>query len=99
MEKAKSGRSAEGVQLAETASSPSSHLEKPLGQSPFGVCSQVDDKVEKMLEDALHSWEFDALALADLTDNKPLSTLAVHLFEQLGLIEQFELDVEKITGF
>merc|ERR1719375_2675823 len=41
----------------------------------------------------------DSFALADLTDNKPLSTLGKYLFDQLGLIDLFEIDTGKLARF
>jgi len=56
-------------------------------------------KVAEVLADAFSSWQFDAFALAQLTDNKPLSTLGVYLFEHLGLTQRFDLDSSKVKTF
>lgn len=56
-------------------------------------------KVAQILDDALKSWCFDAFALAELTNNKPLSTLGLHLFHHLGFMEHFDLDVQKVERF
>jgi len=52
-----------------------------------------------LLADAFGSWHFDAFTLAQLTDNRPLSTLGKHIFENLGLIDHFKLDVAKVDAF
>jgi len=52
-----------------------------------------------MLAEASNSWHFDALALARLTENKPLSTLGMYLFKHLGLIQCFHLDADKLRCF
>jgi len=56
-------------------------------------------KVTEILTDAFNSWQFDAFALARLTENKPLSTLGVYLFEHLGLMEYFDLDSATVETF
>jgi len=45
------------------------------------------------------SWEFDALALAEVTGNRPLSSLGVYLFDRLGLVEHFGLERPKLLRF
>lgn len=52
-----------------------------------------------MLEDAFQSWQLDAFALAELTDNKPLSTLGTYLLEKLGIISHFDLNTGKVKEF
>jgi hypothetical protein len=59
----------------------------------------MDTKAADLLAGSLNSWQLDTLALADVTRNKPLSTLGVHLFSQLGLVEHFGLDQEKLSNF
>mmetsp|Transcript_131627 Transcript_131627/g.281451 ORF Transcript_131627/g.281451 Transcript_131627/m.281451 type:complete len:850 (+) Transcript_131627:75-2624(+) len=55
--------------------------------------------VKPFLKAAWACWETDTLALAELTDNKPLSTLTLYLFEQHGLISHFDLDKDKLECF
>jgi len=45
------------------------------------------------------SWQFDALALAEVTRNRPLSTLGVYLFDRLGLVNLFGLERSKLLRF
>lgn len=56
-------------------------------------------KVALILEEAFHGWEFDALSLAELTENKPLTTLGMYLFERLGFVQHFHLDCDKLKNF
>jgi len=39
------------------------------------------------------------LSLAELTDNRPLSTLVMHLFEHHDLISEFQIDRLKLCSF
>jgi len=55
--------------------------------------------VKPLLRAAWESWETDTLTLAELTGNKPLSTLALYLFEEHGLISHFALDRAKLECF
>jgi len=52
-----------------------------------------------LMEEALVSWEMDALALCELTDSRPLSTFASYLFERVGLVERFSMDKVRMTRF
>jgi len=52
-----------------------------------------------MLNQAWTGWEMDTLTLAELTGNKPLSVLAMHLFERHGLITHFCMDKNKLERF
>jgi hypothetical protein len=52
-----------------------------------------------MLSEALTAWHLDTVALANATNNKPLSTLGVHLFDRLGLARHYNLDLEKFANF
>jgi hypothetical protein len=66
--------------------------------------SRYDDafaakKVAKVLRDAYTSWHFDALELAGLTGNRPLSTLGVYLFQKHELLRHFGLDYGKVRSF
>lgn len=61
------------------------------------VDPHVDLKVSKLLTESLNSWQLDTLALADITNNRPMSTLGVYLFTQLGLAKHYDLNEEKRT--
>jgi cAMP-specific phosphodiesterase 4/calcium/calmodulin-dependent 3',5'-cyclic nucleotide phosphodiesterase len=83
-----------------------SSIEQPVEQqSETEIASTIEQAVEQqseircLLTDALDSWQLDTLALAAVTDNRPLSTLGMHLFDNLGLIEHYELDSEKLLNF
>mmetsp|Transcript_53369 Transcript_53369/g.155549 ORF Transcript_53369/g.155549 Transcript_53369/m.155549 type:complete len:565 (+) Transcript_53369:93-1787(+) len=54
---------------------------------------------EVLLERAFGDWQFDAFALADVTANRPLSTLAEYLFTKLGFVQEFDLDTNKLSRF
>jgi len=54
---------------------------------------------KELLADALDSWELNTLALAESTSNRPLSTLAVYLFDELGLVKHFAMQREKLITF
>lgn len=55
--------------------------------------------VAHLLAESLNSWQLDTLALADATNNRPLSTLGVYLFDKLGLAKHYGLDQEKLSNF
>eukprot|EP00933_Yihiella_yeosuensis_P050357 TRINITY_DN48163_c0_g1_i1.p1 TRINITY_DN48163_c0_g1~~TRINITY_DN48163_c0_g1_i1.p1 ORF type:complete len:860 (-),score=158.36 TRINITY_DN48163_c0_g1_i1:388-2967(-) len=55
--------------------------------------------VTKVLNAAVEGWQLNTLQLADLTGNKPLSTLGVYLFDRLGLVDHFHLNRAKLTSF
>lgn len=63
-------------------------------------CSSDDDQVElllkkpaiaSILDAAWGSWQLDTLQLAELTGNRPLSTLALYFFDRHGLLQHFGL--------
>ena len=57
-------------------------------------------EVRALLDAAYKSYdEFDALALAQLTEGHPLSTLGTYLFSRLGLNETFKIDASKLSNF
>jgi hypothetical protein len=62
-------------------------------------CQPCDDEVAAVLNDAYQSWHFDAFKLAEITGNRPLSTLGLYLFDRLGLTEEFRFDAEKLEQF
>jgi len=83
-------------------SSPAQLEENPASDETEAVrhtAPRVDVRVALVLNEALRGWQFDALALAELTDNKPLSTLGMYLFEHLGLVQHFGLDPVKLGNF
>ena len=45
------------------------------------------------------SWQADIFALADITDNQPLSLLGFHLLKQSGLIAALSLNERKLGSF
>jgi hypothetical protein len=55
--------------------------------------------LKPMLSAAAENWETDVLSLSELTRNKPLSTLAMYLFEHNDLISTFDMDREKLERF
>lgn len=55
--------------------------------------------VRPLLSAAYRTWETDVLTMAELTNNKPLSTLSMYLFEQNDLISYFEMDRAKLERF
>jgi len=64
-----------------------------------GLPPKIARLVKPMLATAADSWEMDTLSLAELTDNKPLSTLGLHLFQHHGLTSLFNLDCAKLEKF
>jgi len=64
-----------------------------------GLPPKIARLVKPMLATAADSWEMDTLSLAELTDNKPLSTLGLHLFHHHGLTSLFNLDCTKLEQF
>jgi len=55
--------------------------------------------VAEVLFESLNAWQLDTLALSEATNNKPLSTLGVYLFDQLGLTQDLNLDRGKLVDF
>merc|ERR1719409_2624887 len=49
-----------------------------------GLSPKAIRLVKPLLSAATDGWEMDTLSLAELTGNKPLSTLALHLFQHHG---------------
>jgi len=74
-----------------------SFLPEKEDRAPEGPTDQP--QISALLANAMQSWQFDAFALADLTEEKPLSTLGIHLFQHLGLVKHFEIDSEKLACF
>lgn len=60
---------------------------------------EVGGATQALLREAAGSWQFDAFALAEASANQPLSTLGLHLFKQLGLVERFDLSESKLHHF
>eukprot|EP00928_Gymnodinium_smaydae_P053459 TRINITY_DN3743_c0_g2_i3.p1 TRINITY_DN3743_c0_g2~~TRINITY_DN3743_c0_g2_i3.p1 ORF type:complete len:824 (-),score=123.27 TRINITY_DN3743_c0_g2_i3:127-2502(-) len=61
--------------------------------------SKLSAHTREILDAGFDAWDLDTLMLAEITDDKPLSTLAVHLFERLGLVDHFGLDRRKMAQF
>jgi len=75
------------------------------GSVPDSKAAKTDDRagssiaVEALLERACGGWQFSAFELAEATGNKPLSALAEYLFNQLGFIQEFNLEQSKVLRF
>jgi hypothetical protein len=52
-----------------------------------------------LLSQAFDQWQFDAVALSEITGNRPLSSLGCFLFVNLELVEHFGLDRVKLSAF
>mmetsp|Transcript_80252 Transcript_80252/g.227211 ORF Transcript_80252/g.227211 Transcript_80252/m.227211 type:complete len:757 (-) Transcript_80252:125-2395(-) len=75
-----------------------------LPASPIKASLDQEDRpggpeVELLLAGAFDNWQFDAIELSRLTNNRPLSTLGVYLFHKLQLVEHFRLDAGKLRRF
>merc|ERR1712232_289423 len=64
-----------------------------------GLSPKKAKLVKPLLTAAAANWEMDTLSLAELTDNKPLSTLGNHLFRHHELISFFSIDCKKLEKF
>lgn len=42
-------------------------------------------------------WEFDSFALDEVTQGRPLSSLAFALFKRMDLVSTFDLDEKKLA--
>lgn len=73
--------------------------EKQSTEELVGLAPKMARLVKPLLLAATDNWEMDTLSLAELTDDKPLSTLAVHLFQNHGLPSVFNLDCNKLEKF
>jgi hypothetical protein len=70
--------------------------------SPAVSCRQTSFESKAAGEHIIQSvsnWQFDVLALAEVTGNRPLSTLGVYMFDRLGLVEHFGLERSKLVSF
>ncbi len=45
----------------------------------------------------IDDWAFDSFELADVTDGRPLSTLAFALFKRTGISARLQLDESKLA--
>jgi hypothetical protein len=65
------------------------------------VCLSAKQRalIKPILVAAVQNFEIDTLSLAELTSNKPLSVLAMHLFEHHGLPAFFQMDCKKLEQF
>lgn len=70
-----------------------------LGGKLIGLSVAEHSICKPILEQAWNCWETDTLTLAELTNNKPLSVLAMDLFNRHGLIDFFHFDKEKLERF
>jgi len=75
------------------------HPPLSIDEDVVGLPAKMARLVKPMLATAADSWEMDTLSLAELTDNKPLSTLGLHLFQHHGLTSLFNLDCAKLEKF
>eukprot|EP00927_Polykrikos_kofoidii_P025777 TRINITY_DN230_c0_g1_i1.p1 TRINITY_DN230_c0_g1~~TRINITY_DN230_c0_g1_i1.p1 ORF type:complete len:792 (+),score=108.52 TRINITY_DN230_c0_g1_i1:116-2377(+) len=75
------------------------------GDSPMKIgektISSLNDRedVRQVLLNAFGSWEMDVFALEELTDGRPLSSLARFIFEKTGLITRFDMNRSKLDNF
>lgn len=72
---------------------------EPVMKAPEKRVSSNDAGAEALLDRAFGSWQFDAFALAEVTGNRPLSALAEYLFKRLGYVQEFNLDLKKMSRF
>ncbi|XP_076341225.1 uncharacterized protein LOC143241837 isoform X2 [Tachypleus tridentatus] len=59
----------------------------------------IDDScsgITQCILDSAKQWAFNTFTLDVVTGGRPLSVLLVHLFQQYGLIKDFQLDVLKV---
>lgn len=68
-------------------------------EEPAEALISTEGEVGRLLEEALQGWQPDMLALAEATSNRPLSTLALCMFDRLSLIDHFNLDRAKVQNF
>jgi cAMP-specific phosphodiesterase 4/calcium/calmodulin-dependent 3',5'-cyclic nucleotide phosphodiesterase len=78
----------------EKAASPACVLEEVVALSP-----KKQRLVKPLLAAAAKDWEIDTLSLAELSEDKPLSTLGMHLFQHHGLTCFFGIDCKKLENF
>jgi cAMP-specific phosphodiesterase 4/calcium/calmodulin-dependent 3',5'-cyclic nucleotide phosphodiesterase len=64
-----------------------------------GLSAKQRALIKPVLVAATQNFEMDTLSLAELTGSKPLSVLAIHLFEHHGLPEFFQMDHQKLEQF
>eukprot|EP00927_Polykrikos_kofoidii_P049553 TRINITY_DN43600_c0_g1_i1.p1 TRINITY_DN43600_c0_g1~~TRINITY_DN43600_c0_g1_i1.p1 ORF type:complete len:899 (-),score=151.23 TRINITY_DN43600_c0_g1_i1:65-2761(-) len=104
------GKSSQGVRGDASGSTSSTADPSPGNRSELSFCTtpKMEDSilsparfaaVRPLLVLALNGWDLDALTLAELTDNRPLSVLCTFLFEELGLVSGLNLDSSKMQAF
>jgi len=71
-------------------------MKATMSSSSDGIQSR---NVKECLRDSLTSWDLDTLTLDRVTNGRPLSTLGMHLFSSLGLIQHFSLNEHKLEKF
>lgn len=91
-----------------TQNVPMKEEEEPPFARLFGATSKEEEAglsakqlqlLGPLLVAAADGWEADTLSLAELSNNKPLSTLGMHLFEHHGLPSAFDIDSKKLENF
>lgn len=65
--------------------------------SHYGV--EADQCSFKALLENVGKWDFDVFALTRLSGGRPLFYLAMHLFQEYELIQDFDLDIVKLMKF
>eukprot|EP00743_Colponemidia_sp_Colp-15_P003590 GILK01003872.1.p1 GENE.GILK01003872.1~~GILK01003872.1.p1 ORF type:complete len:821 (+),score=169.11 GILK01003872.1:79-2541(+) len=60
-----------------------------------------ESDVNRVLEvlKSSESWEFDIFALKELTQGNELSVMALHIFQEYDLIDEFCLSIKQVKGF
>mmetsp|Transcript_18633 Transcript_18633/g.52034 ORF Transcript_18633/g.52034 Transcript_18633/m.52034 type:complete len:389 (-) Transcript_18633:206-1372(-) len=86
-----------GCSLGATEAQPDEAVSSQISTDTIAQESTLDGTIRQpqvatILAAAWESWQVDTLELADLTGDRPLSTLAVYLFDRHGLCERFGLD-------
>ena len=51
------------------------------------------------VQDAMNNWQFDIFEFADATPGRTMSMLAFHLYKQTGMVEEFNMDEQKLCNF
>lgn len=70
-------------------------LHSPAGNLPLNA-----PQVERVLDKAYSSWQFNSFHLAEVTDGRPLSTLAFYLITKTGLLSSLpSLHAVKLARF
>ena len=89
------------VAAAAAAAGPQQQQQQQQGQQQQPLAPPAPallDKVERLLA-ASQDWQWDAFALADATQGRPLSTLAFFLCQRDGLVAHFGLNAVRLARF